>query len=241
MNDKSIYCKANIHQESTMFSVKSFVRRQGRITKRQRYALDNYWPLMGIEYQCTTINISAFFKSQAPVILEIGFGMGDSLVIMAAKYPQYNFLGIEVYLPGVGACLYSAQKSNISNLRIICHDALEVLENMIPNCSLLQVQLFFPDIWHKRRHQKRRIVQSKFVELVYNKLDTNGILHMATDWEPYAIHMLKIMTTAAAHYRNLSDDDNFVPRPETRSLTKFEKRGYILGHHIWDLMFKKIL
>lgn len=222
-----------------MRRIRSFVRRQGRLTNGQQLALDNYWPVMGVEYQTEQVDFNALFGRDAPVVLEIGFGMGASLVTMAAQHPEQNFLGIEVHLPGVGACLASAQEAGISNLRVMCHDAIEVLMKMIPDGSLSMVQLFFPDPWHKARHNKRRIVQVPFVELVQSKLKVGGVFHMATDWEPYAQHMLEVMTSVA-EYRNLSDKNDYVERPDSRPLTKFEARGQRLGHGVWDLMFERI-
>ncbi|MBA0204910.1 tRNA (guanosine(46)-N7)-methyltransferase TrmB [Pectobacterium aroidearum] len=222
-----------------MRRIRSFVRRQGRLTNGQQLALDNYWPVMGVEYQTEQVDFNALFGRDAPVVLEIGFGMGASLVTMAAQHPEQNFLGIEVHLPGVGACLASAQEAGISNLRVMCHDAIEVLMKMIPDGSLSMVQLFFPDPWHKARHNKRRIVQVPFVELVQSKLKIGGVFHMATDWEPYAQHMLEVMTSVAG-YRNLSDKNDYVERPDSRPLTKFEARGQRLGHGVWDLMFERI-
>ncbi|KHN51238.1 tRNA (guanosine(46)-N7)-methyltransferase TrmB [Pectobacterium fontis] len=222
-----------------MRRIRSFVRRQGRLTNGQQLALDNYWPVMGVEYQTEPVDFKSLFGRDAPVVLEIGFGMGASLVTMAAQHPEQNFLGIEVHLPGVGACLASAQEAGINNLRVMCHDAIEVLMNMIPDGSLSMVQLFFPDPWHKARHNKRRIVQVPFVEQVQSKLKVGGVFHMATDWEPYAQHMLEVMTSVAG-YRNLSDKNDYVERPESRPLTKFEARGQRLGHGVWDLMFERI-
>ncbi|MDY4350060.1 tRNA (guanosine(46)-N7)-methyltransferase TrmB [Pectobacterium brasiliense] len=222
-----------------MRRIRSFVRRQGRLTNGQQLALDNYWPVMGVEYQTELVDFNALFGRDAPVVLEIGFGMGASLVTMAAQHPEQNFLGIEVHLPGVGACLAAAQEAGISNLRVMCHDAVEVLMNMIPDGSLSMVQLFFPDPWHKARHNKRRIVQVPFVQLVRSKLKVDGVFHMATDWEPYAQHMLEVMTSVT-EYRNLSNNNEYVERPESRPLTKFEARGQRLGHGVWDLMFERI-
>ncbi|AFR02310.1 MULTISPECIES: tRNA (guanosine(46)-N7)-methyltransferase TrmB [Pectobacterium] len=222
-----------------MRRIRSFVRRQGRLTNGQQLALDNYWPVMGVEYQTELVDFNALFGRDAPVVLEIGFGMGASLVTMAAQHPEQNFLGIEVHLPGVGACLAAAQEAGISNLRVMCHDAVDVLMNMIPDGSLSMVQLFFPDPWHKARHNKRRIVQVPFVQLVQSKLKVGGVFHMATDWEPYAQHMLEVMTSVT-EYRNLSNNNEYVERPESRPLTKFEARGQRLGHGVWDLMFERI-
>ena len=220
--------------------IRSFVRRQGRLTKGQQVALEKFWPAMGVDYQSTPLVFADLFCREAPVTLEIGFGMGASLVQMAADYPERNYLGVEVHQTGIGACLLSANERAIDNLRVMCHDAVEVLEKMIPDDSLAQVQLFFPDPWHKARHNKRRLVQAPFVELVRQKLQPGGVFHMATDWQPYAEHMLDIMNQAA-QYRNLSDTLDYVPRPESRPLTKFEQRGQRLGHGVWDLMFEKVV
>ncbi|RBO12049.1 MULTISPECIES: tRNA (guanosine(46)-N7)-methyltransferase TrmB [Pantoea] len=219
--------------------IRSFVRRQGRLTKGQQLALDQYWPVMGVEYQPAPLDMTALFGRDAPLVLEIGFGMGASLVTMAQNNPQQNFLGIEVHAPGVGACLASAKEAGVENLRVMCHDAVEVLEHMIPDNSLRMVQLFFPDPWHKARHNKRRIVQAPFAELVHRKLKLGGVFHMATDWEDYATHMLEVMNSVAG-YVNQSSTQDYVPRPETRPLTKFEQRGQRLGHGVWDLMFERV-
>lgn len=219
--------------------IRSFVRRQGRLTKGQQLALDNYWPEMGVEFQQEPLDMVALFGREAPLVLEIGFGMGASLVTMAQNNPHQNFLGIEVHAPGVGACLASAKEAGVENLRVMCHDAVEVLQKMIPDNSLRMVQLFFPDPWHKARHNKRRIVQVPFAELVMRKLKLGGVFHMATDWEDYATHMLEIMSSVDG-YKNLSEGNDYVPRPETRPLTKFEQRGQRLGHGVWDLMFERI-
>ncbi|KGM25970.1 tRNA (guanine-N7)-methyltransferase [Photorhabdus luminescens] len=219
--------------------VRSFVRRQGRLTNRQQQALDNLWPKIGVEYQAEKLELAALFGREAPVVLEIGFGMGASLVTMASQNPEKDFLGIEVHAPGVGACLASAEDENIGNLRVMCHDAIEVLENMIPDNSLEMVQLFFPDPWHKARHNKRRIVQPPFAELIRSKLKVGGVFHMATDWQPYAEHMLEVMN-GVDNYLNLSENGDYVARPSSRPITKFELRGQRLGHGVWDIMFKRI-
>lgn len=219
--------------------IRSFVRRQGRLTKGQQLALDNLWPEMGVEFQQEPLDLVTLFGRDAPVVLEIGFGMGASLVTMAQNNPHQNFLGLEVHAPGVGACLASAKEAGVENLRVMCHDAEEVLQKMIPDNSLRMVQLFFPDPWHKARHNKRRIVQVPFAELVMRKLKLGGVFHMATDWEAYAEHMLEVMSSIDG-YKNQSESNNYVPRPETRPLTKFEQRGQRLGHGVWDLMFERV-
>ena len=222
-----------------MRKIRSFVRREGRLTKGQEKALEELWPVMGIDFAPEPLDMVALFGREAPVVLEIGFGMGASLVEMAKNAPEKNFIGIEVHSPGVGACLGTAQEAGVTNLRVICHDAVEVLEHMIPNGSLSCLQLFFPDPWHKSRHHKRRIVQLAFAELVRRKLKPGGVFHMATDWEPYAEYMLEVMS-AAPGYRNRAADGTYVPRPEERPITKFERRGERLGHGVWDLKFEKV-
>ncbi len=222
-----------------MRRIRSFVRRQGRLTKAQQHALDYYWPEMGVEFCAEPLDLGALFGNDGPVTLEIGFGMGASLVAMAEARPEQNFLGIEVHSPGVGACLSSAHEAGVKNLRVMCHDAVEVLETMIPDNSLNMVQLFFPDPWHKARHNKRRIVQVPFAEMVKRKLKLGGVFHMATDWEAYAEHMLEVMSSIEG-YRNQSTTGDYVPRPETRPVTKFEQRGHRLGHGVWDLMFERV-
>lgn len=220
--------------------IRSFVRRQGRLTKGQEQAITELWPVLGIEYQAAlSLDFSQIFGRQSKVTLEIGFGMGASLVEMAKQHPERDYLGIEVHQPGVGACLMAAKEAGLTNLRIMCHDAVEVLQNNIPDGSLDMVQLFFPDPWHKARHHKRRIVQTPFVELVRQKLAVGGIFHMATDWENYAEHMVEVMN-ALPHYQNLSATMDYVERPLSRPMTKFECRGQRLGHGVWDLMYKRI-
>ncbi|HEM8294386.1 TPA: tRNA (guanosine(46)-N7)-methyltransferase TrmB [Providencia stuartii] len=221
-----------------MRRVRSFVRRQGRLTKRQEDALEKEWAEMGIDFINEPFDFAKVFSNSNPVTLEIGFGMGASLVTMASQNPQQNFLGIEVHAPGVGACLASAKEDNVSNVRVMCHDAIEVLDCMVPNGSLAMVQLFFPDPWHKAKHNKRRIVQVPFAEKIRSKLAVGGVFHMATDWEPYAEHMLDVMKSVEG-YKNLSPTGDYVPRPESRPETKFEKRGQRLGHGVWDLMFER--
>lgn len=218
--------------------VRSFVKREGRLTNGQAKALETYWPTMGVEFQESMLDMTALFGRDAPVVLEIGFGMGKSLVEMAAQSPELNFLGIEVHRPGVGACLADAGERNLSNLRVMEYDAVEVFKKMIPDGALTRVQLYFPDPWHKKRHHKRRIVQPEFVEMVRQKLTIGGKFHMATDWEPYAEHMADVMN-AAPGYTNTADTGNYVPRPDYRPTTKFEVRGQKLGHGVWDLIYQR--
>ena len=221
-----------------MRRIRSFVLREGRLTKGQQHALDNYWADYGVDYQATELDLSTLFGRDNHKVLEIGFGMGKSLVQMAKNAADKDFIGIEVHRPGVGAFPADAVAQQVKNLKVFEHDAVEVLEHMIADNSLDTVQLFFPDPWHKKRHHKRRIVQPEFVQLLRRKLKPGGVFHMATDWENYAEHMLEVMS-AAEGFSNLSADNSYIERPEHRPLTKFEQRGQRLGHGVWDLMFKK--
>jgi tRNA (guanine-N7-)-methyltransferase len=221
-----------------MRRIRSFVRREGRLTRGQDRALQELWPVMGVEFRDEMLDLAKLFGREAPVVLEIGFGMGKSLVEMAAAAPETNFIGIEVHRPGVGACLTSAQEAGITNLRLFCHDAVEVLGQMIPDQSIDTLQLFFPDPWHKSRHHKRRIVQPAFVQMLRPKLKVGGVFHMATDWENYAEHMVEVMN-AAEGFANTVTDGVYALRPDSRPLTKFEQRGHRLGHGVWDLLFAR--
>jgi len=204
--------------------VRSFVKREGRLTKGQERALKDHWQTMGLDHSDGLIDIKALFGNDHCVVLEIGFGMGKSLVEMAKAAPQLNFIGIEVHKPGVGACISLAIDEGVTNLKVYEHDAIEVLADCIPELSLTTVQLFFPDPWHKKKHHKRRIVQADFVEAIRQRLNVGGVFHMATDWQNYAECMLADMQSTQG-YKNLSASNNYVPRPDSRPLTKFENRG----------------
>jgi len=218
--------------------VRSFVLREGRLTKGQAVAMEQQWPRMGLDYSPDALDLAQVFGRDADTVLEIGFGMGASLVEMAKAAPELNFIGIEVHKPGVGACLADAAEAGVTNLRVFHHDAIEVLENSIAPGSLTRVQLFFPDPWHKKRHHKRRIVQPEFAQTIRHSLEVGGVFHLATDWENYSEHMLEVMSVAPG-YKNQSANGDFVPRPDHRPLTKFEARGHRLGHGVWDLMFER--
>ncbi len=219
--------------------IKSYVLREGRLTTGQERAIKELWPVWGVEYQEALINPAVLFnRDNAPLTVEIGFGMGKSLVEMAGNAPERNFIGIEVHTPGIGACLADIRDHEITNLRIVHHDAVEVFNNMIPDGSVDTLQLYFPDPWHKARHHKRRIVKQEFLDMVIPKLKQGGVIHMATDWENYAEQMLEVLS-GDARLENMSADGTYVPRPDFRPLTKFELRGRRLGHGVWDLMFRK--
>ena len=218
-------------------SIRSFVIRAGRITSGQKSAFETWWPSYGLSLYDGPIDPKVVFGRDAPLVLEIGFGMGDSLLEMARSEPDKDFIGIEVHPPGVGRLINSAGKEGLKNLRVYMADAMDVLEDCIPNGSVDRLQLYFPDPWHKKKHNKRRIVQPAFIQGLHPKLSADGVFHMATDWQPYAEHMLEVMNLAA-NFRNLSPLGGFAHRPEYRPTTKFEKRGERLGHGVWDLLFQ---
>jgi len=219
-------------------TIKSFVLRQGRLSKSQQRAIDTLWPDFGIDMGEAQVDWEREFKQKAPLVLEIGFGMGQSLVQQAENEPDKNFIGIEVHKPGVGTCLKDIERLGLNNLKLMNGDAITALEHMIPDNSLLRVQLYFPDPWHKKKHNKRRIVNTKFVQVIGDKLVSEGCFHMATDWKPYAEHMLEVMQQAE-NFNNMSEDNDYCPAPEFRPTTKFETRGIKLGHGVWDLLYKK--
>ncbi|ATW44255.1 tRNA (guanosine(46)-N7)-methyltransferase TrmB [Glaesserella parasuis] len=219
--------------------VRSFVLRTGRLSDYQRNMMNNNWENLGLDYQNTPFDFEAIFGNGNPVVLEIGFGMGRSLVEMAEQNPDRNYIGIEVHTPGVGACIAYALEKGVKNLRVICHDATEILRDSIADGSLGGLQLYFPDPWQKAKHHKRRIVQPEFVTRVLTKLSPNGFIHFATDWENYAEHMLEVLRQFDASLQNTSETNDFIPRPDFRPLTKFEERGHKLGHSVWDLYFIK--
>lgn len=216
--------------------IRSFVLREGRMTEGQKDAWNRLWPLYGINIDNNILDYPALFSNHNPVVLEIGFGNGDSLVTTARNNPDINYIGIEVHRPGVGRLLSNIEKYELNNLKAIRHDAIEVLENNIPDHSLDGICLFFADPWPKKKHQKRRIVQDSFASHCHNKLKTGGYLHMATDWQHYAKHMLKVME-ARKDYINTAGASCYAPRPDYRPLTKFEDRGKKLGHGVWDLIY----
>ncbi|MFM9271708.1 tRNA (guanosine(46)-N7)-methyltransferase TrmB [Halomonas elongata] len=220
--------------------IKSYVLRAGRMTAAQTRGLEEVWPRLGMTLDAGRQDLDALFGRRAPRVVEIGFGMGASLIEQAESHPDTDFIGIEVHAPGVGKLLDEADKRDLTNLRVYREDALTVLEHCLPESSLDTVQLFFPDPWPKKKHHKRRIVQPAFVELVRTRLKPGGTLHMATDWEAYAEWMAEVMA-AAPGYANTADADTapYVPRPAYRPLTKFEARGERLGHGVWDLIHRR--
>lgn len=216
---------------------RSFVLRQSRMSPAQQRAVDALMPRYGLALGTEPLDFKQVFGRDAPLILEIGFGMGDATAAIAQALPEQNFLGVEVHLPGVGALLKRVEAEHISNLRVIRADALLVLQHMIAPKSLAGVHLFFPDPWPKKRHHKRRIVQASFLDLVASRLKPGGYLHFATDWQDYAEHAL---ATLSVHPRFRNTAEHYAPRPAYRPITKFEQRGLKLGHGVWDLVFTRL-
>jgi tRNA (guanine-N7-)-methyltransferase len=227
-------------KETNPRTIRSFVKREGRMTKAQKQALQELFPIYGLSTDQGILDFNDIFKSNQKIILEIGFGMGKSLIEMAQANPNDNFIGIEVHRPGVGAILRDIKLNNLNNIRVFNDDAVEVLQKNIPDNSLARVQIFFPDPWHKKRHHKRRLIQSDFVQLIKKKLKNKGILHIATDWQDYAEEILELISKDT-EFHNLAGAEKFSARPNWRPLTKFEKRGQKLNHKIFDLMFAKNL
>ena len=214
--------------------IKSFVRRAGRMGAGQQRALETLAPKYVVPFEAHQADWAGHFGRAAPTVLEIGFGMGGATAAIAAARPDTNFIGVEVHEPGVGALLKLIDEGSLQNLRIVQHDAVEVLRHMVPQKSLAGVHIYFPDPWHKKRHHKRRLIQPGFVSQLVSYLAPGGYLHCATDWEPYAQQMLEVLS-AEPQLHNTSE--GYAPRPDWRPLTKFEHRGMKLGHGVWDLVF----
>ena len=216
--------------------VRSYVLREGRLTAGQERAFSELWPRFGVDLLGVPLDLPALFGNDRPVWLEIGFGNGDTLATLAERHPDRNYLGIEVHRPGVGHLLLQLEARALANVRLIRHDAVEVLAHALAPASLAGAYLFFPDPWHKRRHHKRRIAQAGFVALLARAIRPGGQFHAATDWEDYARHMLAVLEASPA-FENAAGAGAFAPRPEDRPLTRFEQRGQRLGHGVWDLVF----
>lgn len=217
--------------------IRSFVLRQGRMTKAQTQAYETGLPKFGVTYEEKLLDLNALFgREQSPKILEIGFGMGETTAKIAQNLPDCDFLAAEVHTPGVGALLKLIEENNLNNIRIIQHDVVEVLQNMLPDACLDGVHIFFPDPWHKKRHHKRRLIQVEFVKLLCQKLKPNSYIHVATDWQEYAEWVLEVLR-AEPQLQNTAKD--YAEKPSYRPLTKFENRGIKLGHGVWDMVFKR--
>jgi tRNA (guanine-N7-)-methyltransferase len=218
--------------------VRSFVLRQGRLTPAQERAFAEHWSRFGLDYAGQPRDLDAVFGRHAPRVLEIGFGNGEALRWAAAHDSGRDFIGIEVHRPGVGRLLNGLAADATGNVRLYCHDAVEVLNNELAPGSLAEVRIWFPDPWHKKRHNKRRLVQPAFADLLASRLAPGGLLHLATDWQPYAEHMLDVLE-ASADFANLAGPRGSVPRPDSRPQTHFESRGQRLGHGVWDLLYAR--
>ena len=224
-------------EDLTQRRIRSFVLRQGRLTKGQEKALTDHWPQFGIDYTSNLIDLTQVYGRQASLkILEIGFGMGETTAKIAQSMPNADFLGVEVHTPGVGGLLKLIGELSLSNVRIVQHDVVDVLNDMLEDGALDGIHIFFPDPWHKKRHHKRRLIQAEFVKLLCAKLKSGGYLHVATDWQDYAEWVLDILKVEPL-LENIASD--YAPKPEYRPLTKFENRGIKLGHGVWDLIFTR--
>jgi tRNA (guanine-N7-)-methyltransferase len=221
----------------TSQSIRSFVLRQGRMSEAQHRFLDEMMPKVGLPFRPEPVDLAQVFGRKAPHIVEIGFGMGQATAQIAQARPDDDFVGIEVHAPGVGSLCKLIDEGGITNLRIVQHDAVEVLRDMIPEASLAGVHIYFPDPWPKKRHHKRRLVQGPFVKLIASRLAPGGYLHCATDWEEYAQQMLEVLS---AEPQLANTAEGFAPKPDYRPLTKFENRGIKLGHGVWDVVFRKV-
>ena len=216
-------------------AIRSYVLRQGRLTGAQQRARDELMPRFGIAWSPAPLDLDRVFGRAAPRILEVGFGMGETTARIAADNPQNDYLGIEVHSPGVGSLLRRVAELGLTNVRVIQHDAVEVIERMIPAASLDGAHVFFPDPWPKKRHHKRRLVQPPFAALLASRLKPGAYLHIATDWKDYAQQMLEVLSAEPQLVNTVRD---FAPRPGHRPLTKFESRGLKLGHSVWDILFR---
>lgn len=219
--------------------IRSFVRREGRMTLSQKEALEQYWDRFGLSTTTGFLNLMSVFQRSGDVILEIGFGMGQSLIATALEHPEVDFIGVEVHRPGIGKLLQQIAEHGLTNLRVFQEDIVQVLAKSVPDSSLSGVQIYFPDPWPKARHHKRRLIQPRFVHILYQKLKIGGKLHLATDWQNYAEHMMRVMTEASG-FNNLAGYGRFILNNNFRPKTKFEERGLKLGHQVWDLLFIKI-
>lgn len=220
--------------------IKSFVKRQRRITSRLQEAYDLAWPKFGVIVSDEKLNLDTIYGRRAPTVCEIGFGHGDTLLPMAIENPDCDYLGIEVHEPGIAVVMSGIVENNLTNIRVIQNDAVKILHDFIPDNSFSRVHIYFPDPWPKKKHHKRRIIQPEFIELLRQKLKEGGVIHCATDWEDYAKHMMLVLSNAPG-FKNCIGENQFADNKvlKLRSNTKFEKRGIKLGHGVWDLLFQK--
>lgn len=218
--------------------IKSYVLRAGRVSNRQQQGLDLWLKNYELPEQDKPWDLATEFMRQADTVVEIGFGMGTSLLTMALEHPELNYLGIEVHRAGVGSLAADLHEHGLSNVRIVAHDAVDVFRKQLLDDSLAGVQIFFPDPWHKKRHHKRRLIQSEFIQLLAKKVKPGGFIHCATDWQEYAEHILEVLSSEPS-LSNKQAEGGYAPKPDSRPLTKFEQRGERLGHGVWDLIFLK--
>ena len=230
--------QAHLSSMQTLRRVRSFVLRAGRVTAGQERALNELWPRYGVNFNTAPLDLDVLFGRSAQRCLEIGFGTGEVIASLAAAHPEVDYLGIEVHRPGVGQLLLRAENAGLTNLRVICHDAVEVLATQISAGSCDEILVFFPDPWHKKRHHKRRLIEPKFVRRLSDTLRPGGILRLSTDWQAYAEQMVEVCN-AEAGLLSLHPDMSYAPRPEFRPPTRFERRGERLGHGVWDLAYAK--
>ncbi len=216
--------------------IRSYVLRQGRVSNAQQRAYDTLLPRFGLPYSKQPLDLDQAFGRGAPKVLEIGFGMGETTAAIAAAHPENDYLGIEVHTPGVGSLLKQIDEHGLTNVRIIQHDAVEVMQHMLAPAALAGIHVFFPDPWPKQRHHKRRLLQPAFVALLASRMQSGAYLHIATDWREYAEQVLEVLR-AEPLLENIARD--YAPRPDYRPLTKFEQRGLKLGHEVWDIVFKR--
>ncbi|MDB2409284.1 tRNA (guanosine(46)-N7)-methyltransferase TrmB [Pseudomonadales bacterium] len=227
-------------QDQSNRPIRSFVIRSGRMTDSQRSGLNSHLEQWGLTLSEKVINYADAFGNANPLVMEIGFGMGDSLAIMAENNPEQNFIGVEVHSPGIGRLLSLVANKELNNLRVFNDDAVKVLKQCTAEQSLSRLNLYFPDPWHKTKHHKRRLVQMPFLELIHSRLSTGGLFHFATDWEPYAEYVIKLMKEQTL-FENIAGDELFVsPQDYGRPETKFERRGQRLGHGVWDMVFRAL-
>ena len=233
---ENVYTEGRAGETAEHGHIKSFVRRAGRMSAAQQNYYAEMMPKIGIPYTPQQIELVTVYGRNAPKIQEIGTGMGETTAKIADAHRDNDYLGVEVHVPGIGALCKQIAERELTNLRICAHDAVEVVRDMLPECSLDGVHVFFPDPWHKARHNKRRLIQSPFVALLASRLKPGGYFHCATDWEEYAHQMLEVLSAEPAL---VNSSEGFAPRPDYRPLTKFENRGLRLGHGVWDVIFKK--
>jgi tRNA (guanine-N7-)-methyltransferase len=233
---ENVYTDGRAGETAEHGHIKSFVRRAGRMSAAQQNYYTEMMPKIGIPYAPQPIELVTVYGRNAPKILEIGTGMGETTAKIADAHRENDYLGVEVHVPGIGALCKQIAERELTNLRICAHDAVEVVRDMLPEASLDGVHVFFPDPWHKARHNKRRLIQSPFVALLASRLKPGGYFHCATDWEEYAHQMLEVLS---AEPTLVNSSEGFAPRPDYRPLTKFENRGLRLGHGVWDVIFHR--